>query len=71
MFISRNEFYLKNLKDAHSLTCEPATLEGNNGNEPAVAIFHGRQIRYVLPIPEALRIATAIADAIQAGKDQS
>ncbi len=64
MFKSRPEHYIRNTDDAQQVNARPATMEGRQGDEPAVGIFYDRQIRYVLPITDALRVANEIADAI-------
>ncbi len=70
MFKSRPEHYTRNLLEGQQINAQPATMTGHDGAEPAVGIFQDRQIRYVIPVSEALRIATEIADAISAHRTQ-
>jgi hypothetical protein len=67
MFNSGADHYARNLKQAKSCAVAPATITKPNGEQtPAVVLFTMRQVRAVLPIPEALRLATEIADAADA-----
>ena len=70
MFKSRPEHYTRNATESREVNAQPATMAGHDGAEPAVAIFQARQIRYVLPVNEAMRVATEIADAVAAHRAQ-
>lgn len=67
MFTTGPEHYTRNLKDAAAFNATPARIGRQGGiEEPGVVIKHGRAIRAVMPLPEALRLANQIADAIAA-----
>lgn len=66
MFTTSAEFYNRNLKDAAAFNASAAKIGGPGGtSEPGVVLKHGRAIRAVMPVPEALRLANEIANAIK------
>lgn len=67
MFISHPEHFTRNMRQAGTYDARPALLTAPDGSqEPAVVIYKARQIQGVIPIPEALRLANDIADAVDA-----
>lgn len=67
MFTTGPQHYTRNLQDAANFTATPAAIGKPGGTtEPGVVLKHGRGIRAVMPVPEALRLANEIADAIAA-----
>jgi len=69
MFKSGAEHYDRNLTQSGTCVARPATINKPSGEQtPGVVLFTTRQVRAVLPIAEALRLANEIADAIAAHK---
>jgi len=67
MFISKPEHFHLNMKQAATYNAQPALMAVADGaREPAVVLFSTSQIRGVLPVSEALRLAHEIADAVDA-----
>lgn len=59
--------YKRNVTAAANYTAQPARLtENGNLDHPAVIIRNGNSIAAVMPIPDALRLANLIADAVEA-----
>ena len=69
MFTSPAEHYARNIRDAQDFNASPAWIGAPDGpREPGVVLRSGKGIRAVMPIPDALRLANQIADAIAAHK---
>lgn len=69
MFIAKPERYTVNRKQAASLTAAPAIqITPTMESQPAIILRSLGMIHGVLPIAEALRVAHAIADAVEAAK---
>lgn len=67
MFVAKKEKRAANLLQAASLTAGPAVLIApDDAREPAVVLRSQGQIHGVLPLNEALRVATQMADVIAA-----
>lgn len=67
MFTSPAEHHYRNLRDAAVFSASPARIGTPEGApEPGVVLRSGNGIRAVMPIPDALRLAHQIADAIAA-----
>jgi hypothetical protein len=64
-FISRSNKYRDNIEDSISINTYPATLDGPNGHEPAVAIRTGSRTRIILTPEGAIKLANQIADLIE------
>ncbi|MEV4987669.1 hypothetical protein [Pseudarthrobacter sp. LMD1-1-1.1] len=70
MFASLPERYETNVRRAASFRAKPAVLlTPDGGKEPAVMIRQASIIQGVLPVPEALRLANQIADALAAHRE--
>lgn len=69
MFTSPAQHHDRNLRDAADFTAAPARIGTERGAPvPGVVLRSGKGIRAVMPIPDALRLANQIADAIAAHK---
>ncbi|MFS0717579.1 hypothetical protein ABC337_11490 [Arthrobacter sp. 1P04PC] len=67
LFVAKPGKQSTNLRQAASLTAQPAVqITATGKREPAVLLRAGGQIRGVLPLAEALRVATEMADIIEA-----
>lgn len=67
MFISQPNQHRFNMKQATTYQAQPALLTAYDGSqEPAVVLYSTSQVKGVLPITEALRLANEIADAVDA-----
>ena len=67
MFRSDSDRYQENLVLAATTTARPAELQDPAGPKvPAVVVRTRKYILSVMPIPEALRLAHEIADAVAA-----
>lgn len=64
MFVSRDTYYARNLKDGESLRTRPAYLEGPDGREQGVAILAGNSPRFILREDHALALCNAIVDSL-------
>lgn len=65
MFTTGPQHYTRNLSDAAKFNANPAIIGKPGGTtEPGVVLKNGREIRAVMPLPEALRLANEIADAM-------
>lgn len=65
MFTSGSQHYEKNLTQAGTCLARPAVITKPTGEKaPGVVLFTTAQVRAVLPISEALRLANEIADSI-------
>ena len=63
-FRSYAQHYEQNVSDGAGATAQPATLEPHQGvTEPGIAIRVRGLPRLVIPLTDALRLATEIADA--------
>lgn len=72
MFTSRPQHYTFNARQATGYTAAPAALGKPDGDhEPAVVLRSLGTIQGVLPVPEALRLATEIADALAAHREKA
>lgn len=72
MFTAQERFYAKNHDNAENTYVRPSLQATPDGStEPTVTIFTHDEFRSILPIPDALRIATQIADAIQYHKENT
>jgi len=68
-FTSWPHRYDENLMEARRLRAASGILDNAHGpDEPAVAIFSGRNFKYMLPSDEALRLANEIADTLTTNK---
>lgn len=56
--------YHQNVADAEGTYARPALMGTPDGPVPAVALFNAHNVKGVLPVKDALRIANQIADAI-------
>lgn len=67
MFIGRQQHYDRDTTDAAKLSAGPAARTTPAGTkEPGVVIrYDAHRIKYLLPVPEALRLANEIADAVE------
>jgi hypothetical protein len=64
-FRSSPSLHARNIADAALFNARPAMLgKPESAPEPGVIIRHGKYIRVVMPVTEALRFANEIADAI-------
>lgn len=62
-FYSRADFYEKNIRDASTAKTQNARIEAPDGShEPAIAVFASDHLRLILPLGDAIRIASEIAD---------
>lgn len=69
MFIAKPEKYAANRRQAANFTATPAVqVTPTAERTPAILLRSPGMIHGVLPIPEALRIANAIADAVEAAE---
>lgn len=71
MFNSKQAHYSRNIFDGESLHTKPAYLNGPGGQEPAVAIFGGHILRYVLREDHALALCNAITDSLDEHRNQN
>jgi hypothetical protein len=72
MFTSPAQHYDRNLRDAAEFNASPARMDTPGGSqERGVVLRSGKGIRAVMPIPDALRLAHQIADAIAAHKAEA
>lgn len=70
-YIARKEMYWQNLDVSTGTYAKPLVIDGPNGKEPGVGIFHDRTMRAILTTADALRVANQIADAIQTPLDRN
>lgn len=63
-FIVPEERYHKNINDARDVEAGPALFTTKKGYKPGVIVYNGRDIRGVLPLEDAIRLANQIADSI-------
>lgn len=67
MFIGRSQHHNHNVSQARIMTAKPALLTAPTGEqEPAVVIHAHGNVYAVLPVADALRVATDIANALAA-----
>lgn len=72
MFTTGPQHYTRNVGDAAKFTATPASIGKPGGtHEPGVVLKLGRAIKAVMPVPEALRLANEIADALAAHHTES
>lgn len=64
-FTSRPEYYERDTEKAAGIVVAPGLLTRPDGTtEPAITFFASSHILAVLPVPEAYRIASGIADLL-------
>lgn len=72
MFTSPARFYLKNIDLAQHTHATPGLQKTpDDREEPTVIVFTRDAFRCILPLDDALRVATQIADAIQYHKENT
>lgn len=65
-FTSHPTHHETNVREGLELRAVAALMADDYGRkEPAVAVFAGQRIRFVIPTAQALRIANEIADAVE------
>lgn len=64
MFVSRNNYYNRNIKDGETLRTRAAYLEGPDGKEAGVAILAGNLPRFILREDHAIALCNAIVDSL-------
>lgn len=70
LFTAQERFYAKNNNLAAKTYARPSLQKTPiDTTEPSVTIFAHDEIRCILPLDDALRLATQIADSIQYHKE--
>lgn len=72
MFTTGPQHYTRNLDDAAKFNATPAIIGKPGGaEETGVVLKLGRAIKAVMPVPEALRLANEIADALASHQQEA
>jgi hypothetical protein len=65
MFISKANYYARNVNDGEQLRTRPAILEGPGGDTQGVAILAGNMPRLILREDHAIALCNAIVDSLE------
>ncbi|KQQ66104.1 hypothetical protein [Microbacterium sp. Leaf320] len=71
-FYAKSDRYTQNVAEGSRTMATPALLNTPYGTaEPGVAVYVDQNVRFVIPLGDALRIANQIADIASAHRDSA
>lgn len=68
VFVSKPDIYPRNIRDGAELNAAPAWLTAPDGPVPGVIVRSNKNIRFIIPAADAVRLATEIADSLDSLK---